>query len=153
MKATIIGIYTAPQNGAPIESQEEIRAVPGQGLEGDRHFKTLTASAQPDPSREITLIEIEALEAIQRDYQVEIQPGESRRNLVTRGMPLNHLVGQEFKAGPVTLRGVRLCEPCNHLALVTGREKILPALVHRGGLRAQILTEGIIQVGDLIITP
>ena len=83
------------------------------------------------------------------EVTVELSAAESRRNLATRGVPLNHLVGQEFTVGAVRLRGIRLCEPCSHLAKVACRE-VLPGLVHRGGLRAQILTDGVIRVGDRI---
>jgi MOSC domain-containing protein YiiM len=104
----------------------------------------------PDTGWEITLIEIEALQAIHRDYDVPLNPGESRRNILTQGIPLNHLVGKEFMVGEVSLLGIRLCEPCAHLAGLT-QKKVLPALVHRGGLRAKLLTEGIIRRGDSVL--
>ena len=97
----------------------------------------------------MTLIEIETIEALQREVKLEIGPGDARRQIVTRGVPLNHLVGQEFTVGEVAVRGIRLNEPCAHLASLTDK-KILPGLVHRGGLRAQILTEGVIRPGDEI---
>jgi MOSC domain-containing protein YiiM len=124
--------------------------VPGKGLEGDRYFnKAGTFSAQHQPHREVTLIEIEALEALRRDHGIELNPGESRRNVVTRGVPLNHLVGHEFRVGEVALRGLLLCEPCSHLAQLT-QPGVLPALVHRGGLRAQVVSGGMIRVGDAV---
>lgn len=123
---------------------------PGKGLEGDRYFlKTGTYSNHPGLGRDVTLIEIEAIEAMKRDYDVEIAPGESRRNIVTRGVPLNHLVGREFKVGEVTLRGIRLCEPCSHLEGLS-QKGVQRGLIHRGGLRAHILTGGIIRVGDSV---
>ena len=95
-----------------MKSSNEVRAVAGKGLEGDRYFsQTGTYSNQPGSSRDVTLIEIEAIEALKRDYSIELNPGESRRNIVTRGVPLNHLVGREFKIGEVTLRGTRPREP------------------------------------------
>jgi MOSC domain-containing protein YiiM len=99
----------------------------------------------------VTLIEVEALEALQRDYGVELQPSESRRNIVTRGVALNHLIGREFSVGDVRLRGLELCEPCGHLEGLT-RPGVKQGLIHRGGLRAQILSEGVINVGDRIET-
>src|SRR5207302_7728809 len=119
------------------------------GLEGDRYFNEVgTFSAKvPGPDREVTLIELEAIEALQRDHGISLQAGDARRNLVTRGMALNHLVGQEFSIGDVRLRGIRLCEPCSHLAKLNAQEN-LHGLVHRGGLRAQILTSGVIRVGN-----
>jgi MOSC domain-containing protein YiiM len=95
------------------------------------------------------LIESEAIEALKRDYGIELQPGDSRRNIVTRGVPLNHLVGCEFKIGAVTLRGIELCEPCAHLQKLT-QQGVVRGLVHRGGLNAEILTDGLIRPGDAV---
>lgn len=148
----VVSIHITPSAGEPMASVPEVHAVPGKGLEGDRYFKDLgTYSNRPGPDREITLIELEAIEALGRDYGTNIIPGDSRRNLVTRGVALNHLVGREFRVGEVALRGIRLCEPCSHLVKLTGQENILPGLVHRGGLRAQILTGGRIRVGDAVV--
>jgi len=147
-KGTVVSIHIAPAAADPARSLAEVRAVPGRGLEGDRYFnRTGTYSNKPGPDREVTLIEIEAIEALKREGQIEIDPRDSRRNIVTRGVPLNHLVGREFHAGAVRLRGIRLCEPCAHLARLTS-ERVSAGLVHRGGLRAQILSEGTIRVGD-----
>jgi MOSC domain-containing protein YiiM len=95
------------------------------------------------------LIESEAVEALRRDYEIEFEAGMSRRNIVTRGVPLNHLVGREFRVGEVVLRGLKLCEPCGHLEQLTG-VRVREGLVHRGGLRAQVLNEGTIRPGDPI---
>jgi len=84
-----------------------------------------------------------------RDYQIRLAPGEARRNLVTRGVALNHLVGKEFSIGEVKIRGIRLCEPCSHLEQLTGVPAI-KGLRHRGGLRAQILTEGMLRAGAVV---
>jgi MOSC domain-containing protein YiiM len=101
------------------------------------------------PNFELTLIEAEAIEALKRDYDVDLAPGEARRNVVTDGVPLNHLVGHEFQIGEVRVRGIRLCEPCGHLQALTGRP-VIKGLRHRGGLRAQILNQGVIRVGDVV---
>ena len=85
------------------------------------------------------------------DYGVELAAGDARRNIVTRGVALNHLVGKEFTVGNVRIRGIRLCEPCDHLERLTGKP-VLKGLLHRGGLRAQILTEGTIHAGDEVVT-
>lgn len=148
-KAIVVSIHTAPAATAPVLSLEEAHAVPGKGLEGDRYFKeTGTFSADlPGPDHELTLIEIEKIEAFKREYGVELAPSEARRNIVTRGVLLNDLVGQKFRIGEVTLCGIRLCEPCSHLARLT-KQQVLYGLVHKGGLRAEILTDGIIHVGD-----
>jgi len=127
-----------------------VRAEPGRGLEGDRYWATAgTYSARPSPGREVTFIESEAIAALARDYDIRLEPGESRRNILTQGIALNHLVGMEFSVGEVLLRGVGLCEPCRHLEDLT-QAGVRRGLVHRGGLRAQILRGGIIRVGDPI---
>lgn len=144
----VVSLHITPEREQPTRSVERVRAVPGRGLEGDRYFLARgTYSDQPGPGREVTLIELEAIEAMARDNETRISPGDARRNVVTRGVPLNHLVGREFLVGNVRIRGVRLCEPCAHLEGLT-RRGVLSGLVHRGGLRAQILTEGEIHVGD-----
>lgn len=146
----VVSIHIAAEGEAPPRSVDAAYAVPGRGLEGDRYYSsTGTFSNRPGTGREVTLIEMEAIEAIARDNEISISPGDARRNVVTRDVPLNHLVGRDFLVGSVRLRGVRLCEPCEHLEGLT-RRGVLGALVHRGGLRAQILTEGTIRVGDRI---
>ncbi len=147
---SVVSIHISGRAEAPMTAVPEARAVPGKGLQGDRYFEAVgTYSATPGSDREVTLIESESIDALRRDYQVEFEAGMSRRNIVTRDAPLNHLVGREFQVGSVTLRGLRLCEPCGHLEDVTGRP-VRKGLVHRGGLRAQVLIEGVIRVGDVI---
>jgi MOSC domain-containing protein YiiM len=148
-EGTVVSINISPRAEAPMVSVEEARAVPGFGLEGDRYFLRQGTFYKPQPDRELTLIEVEAIEAMKRELDVDYGLSDSRRNVVTRGVPLNHLVGKEFMIGHVRVRGLRLCEPCSHLQKLS-HEKVLPGLVHRGGLRAQILTEGTIQLGDVV---
>ena len=144
---SIESIHVASAAKAPMQTIAEARATPGVGLEGDRYALRQGTFFKPLPDFELTLIEAEAIEALSRDYKLELTPGEARRNLVTRGVPLNHLVGCEFQVGAVRIRGLRLCEPCDHLQRLVGRE-VIRGLRHRGGLRAQILTPGLIRVGD-----
>jgi MOSC domain-containing protein YiiM len=146
---TIEHIYIAPKATEPTVSVNEVLAIPGVGLEGDRYALRQGTFFKPEPDFELTLIEAEAIEALKRDYNVELAPGESRRNLVTRGVALNHLVGRDFQIGEVKAHGIRLCEPCSHLQRLTGRS-VIKGLLHRGGLRAQILTQGAIRVGDTV---
>ena len=148
-EGTVISINIAPEAEAPMQSVSEVRAVPGQGLEGDRYFDHKGTFSKPQPDRELTLIEAEAIEALRSEFQVDYGLSASRRNIVTRGVPLNHLVDKEFWIGDVKARGLRLCEPCAHLQRLS-HPKVLPGLVHRGGLRAQILTEGMIRVGEIV---
>jgi MOSC domain-containing protein YiiM len=149
--STVHSIFITPQAGSPTRQVESVHAVPGLGLEGDRYFgQAGTGYKRSGTGRDITLIEFEALEAVQCEEGIQLTSGESRRNIITQGVALNPLVGCEFQVGDVRLRGVRLCEPCRHLAGLT-EERVLPALVHRGGLRAEILTDGYIHTGDPII--
>jgi len=150
---SVVAVYLAPQARQPLVAVKQARAVPGKGLQGDRYFDgTGTYSSRPGPDREVTLIEIETIQALERDYSIQIAPGDARREIVTRGVALNHLVAREFRVGEVLLRGIRLCEPCSHLAQLTD-QTVSRGLVHRGGLRAQILTEGIIRPGDPVHEP
>lgn len=131
-----------------MEKVDRVRAVAGRGLEGDRYFAEAgTYSRKSGPDRQITLIEVEAIQALARDHGVEIEPGEARRNVVTRGVALNHLVGRRFHVGEVLLQGIRLCEPCKHLARLVEQD-VVPGLIHRGGLRAEILEGGTLRAGD-----
>jgi MOSC domain-containing protein YiiM len=144
---TIESIYITATATAPMLPVKEVLAIPGVGLEGDRYALRQGTFFKPEPDFELTLIEAEAIEALQRDYHVELAPGAARRNLVTRGVALNHLVGRDFQIGEVKIHGIRLCEPCSHLQRITGRQ-VIKGLLHRGGLRAQILSQGAIRVGD-----
>jgi len=149
-QGTIESINIADGGKEPMRAIAEARALPGVGLEGDRYALQKGTFSKPEPSHELTLIEAEAIEALSRDYAIELGPGDARRNLVTRDVPLNHLVGKEFFIGKVKIRGIRLCEPCDHLQQLTERPGIIKGLLHRGGLRAQILTEGTIRVGQIV---
>jgi MOSC domain-containing protein YiiM len=126
---------------APVPS---VRAEAGRGLEGEYHW-----SAQPEPGQSLTLIAAEALEGLREDTGIELSHEASRRNVLTRGVDLNALVGRRFNVGGVECEGTELCEPCNTLAKLTERG-VLRGLVHRGGLRADILSGGVIAVGDAV---
>jgi MOSC domain-containing protein YiiM len=148
----VVSIHIAEAAGGAVKRFESVRAVPGRGLEGDRYFAhTGTYSDTPGTGRDLTLIESEQIEGIESEYGIKIGPGESRRNLTTSGISLNDLVDREFRVGQVVVRGTRLCEPCAHVADLIGEPGALNALVHRGGLRCDIVTEGTISVGDSII--
>ena len=153
MSGRVEGIFITPDAARPMLSIDEVKAITGEGLEGDRYFtKSGTWSHNDGPQRQITLFESEALKALARDYDIEIDGADTRRNIMTSGVALNHLVGREFKVGDATLRGVKLCEPCKHLERVSGRPVRKP-LVHRGGLNAEIVADGLIRVGDEVSVP
>ena len=148
-QGSVVSIHIAPAGAENMVAVNEVEAIPGKGLAGDRYYlQTGTKSkAQSEPDRELTLVESEAIEGFKSELGIDYEPAMARRNVVTRGVPLNHLVGREFQIGAIRVRGIRLCEPCAHLATLTDKA-VLPGLVHRGGLRAQILTEGVIRAGD-----
>ena len=110
-----------------------------EGVVGDRY----------ENARDLTLIEAEALESFVADTRIELSHAESRRQVLTRGIRLNDLVGKRFMVGGVECVGQELCEPCNHLQALT-RPGVLRGLVHRGGLRADIVSGGRIAVGDRV---
>jgi MOSC domain-containing protein YiiM len=149
-RGNVVSLHIAQDAAVPMESKREVKVVVGRGLENDRYFNgTGHWSKHPGVSREVTLIEIEAIEALEREKNIAIAPGAARRNVVTRGVPLNHLVGREFQVGAVHLRGTRLCEPWAYLEGST-QKGVLAGLIHRGGLRAEIVTAGTVRVGDII---
>jgi MOSC domain-containing protein YiiM len=145
----LAAIYIAESGAAPTIVLDEATLTPGKGVEGDRYFRGEGTFSKGDSDTDVTLIESEALAAAGREHDVSISAAESRRNLVTRDVPLNHLVDREFFIGDVKLRGVRLCEPCKHLERLT-RYGVITALAHRGGLRAVIVDGGVIRPGDTI---
>jgi hypothetical protein len=138
-------IWIAASAGEPIRSLQTVRALPGQGLAGDRHALGTGTFPSGLPGSALTLIEAEVCES----FDPPLQADEHRRNLVTRGVELNGLVGREFMIGEVRCRGMRLCEPCRVMDGYASRP-LLRALVHRGGLRADILDDGEFHVGDRI---
>ncbi len=158
-EGTVVSIHIAPEAAAKMQSIVEVRALPGRGLEGDRYFAG-TGHYSKTPSyggREVTLIEIESIEALfggvlnasGERVGIKLTAGDTRRNIATSGVPLNHLVDREFTVGCVIMRGTRLCEPCKYLEDLTQRG-VMSGLIHRGGLRALILNEGVIHVGDTV---
>ncbi len=149
-RGIVEAIYIAARATGPTQAVDAVSAIPGVGLDGDRYALKQGTFFKPEPDFELTLIEAEALEALRREYGIDLAAGEARRNIVTRGVALNDLVGLEFVIGDVRARGIRLCEPCDHLQRLTGKQ-LIKGLRHRGGLRAQILTEGTIHAGDEVI--
>lgn len=140
---SVEGIYVAPAAGEPVQSLEKASALAGRGLAGDRHTDGKGTFPSGLPGSALTLIEAEVCES----FDPPIVANEHRRNVVTRGVDLNRLVGHEFRIGSVRCHGMRLCEPCRVVEGYASRP-VLRALVHRGGLRADILEDGVIHVGD-----
>jgi MOSC domain-containing protein YiiM len=144
MAGRVEGIYIAAEHGDSPGPVDSVRAVAGRGLEGNRYFFDEAA-----PGTALTLIAAEAVEAMEREHGISIETRESRRNVVTRGIDVNALVGKRFRVGDVECRGVELCEPCAGLQAMT-KPGVIKGLAHRGGLNADILSDGNITVGDTV---
>lgn len=144
-------IHLAGRAAEPMRAVSRIRAIEGVGLEGDRYALGLGyySGKPPGTGRHLTLIEGEMIDWLRETHGIELKPGESRRNLTTRGISLNPLVGKRFRIGSVACVGVRYCDPCQYLDDLTGK-KMLKPMVDRAGLRADILEGGEIAVGDEI---
>ncbi|HEY2712527.1 MAG TPA: MOSC domain-containing protein [Chthoniobacterales bacterium] len=147
--ARLIAIFIAAQPEELPRSVDNVRAMAGKGLEGDRYAAGIGTFSNYPGKRDVTLIESEMLSTFEGETGKRLSAAESRRNLLTRGVRLNHLIDREFQIGSIRLRGLRLSEPCTHLARLTQRE-VLPGLVHRGGLIAEVLCDGVLTVGDEI---
>ncbi|GAC1362997.1 MAG: MOSC domain-containing protein [Ktedonobacteraceae bacterium] len=146
----VVGIYIAPAATEPMQPLQEASLVAGRGIEGDRHYvHGETVSDEEDPSYEITLIESETIEALRHETRVPVSAEKLRRHIVTRGFAVGHLVEREFQIGEARLRGLSLYEPSPQLMESVGH-KIAVSLIHRGGLVAEILSGGVVRVGDLI---
>jgi MOSC domain-containing protein YiiM len=128
----------AERFGTP-ERRDRVTVVAGSGIEGDTHF---------DRGHDLTLIEAEAIDGLASDTGIELGPGESWRQVMTRGVALNDLVGKRFRVGELECVGEELCEPCTTLQKLTGEPGVLRGLVHRGGLCAEVVSGGQIAVGD-----
>lgn len=152
---TVSAIYMAPSATKPMEETSTALVEVGRGIVGDRYHAATGTFSRPgrehEDGRQITLIEAEAVAAVARDYEIAFGPADSRRNVVTRDVALNHLVDADFTVGTVRLRGIKLCEPCAHLEQLLGHP-VRDPLLHRGGLNCQVLEGGTITVGDALQT-
>lgn len=152
MSGRLLQIFTAAAAGATPKAADEATLEAGRGIVGDRYHGnsgTFSSNLAGKPDKEVTLIESEEIDRFNREAGLALTYGDLRRNLITRGIRLNELVGQEFEVGGCRLEGVRLCEPCAHLARTVAKE-VLPGLVHAAGLRARIVRGGTIRAGDAI---
>jgi MOSC domain-containing protein YiiM len=151
MSGTVEAIYVSAAKGAPMVGVAAATLIAGRGIQGDRNF----AETGTEPGNQVTLIEAEAVARFNETTGLGISPSAPRRNIVTRGIRLNTLVGTEFGVGPTTLQGIELCEPCATLGkrLATGAvdaARAVKTLAHQAGLRARIVTGGIVSAGDTI---
>jgi MOSC domain-containing protein YiiM len=137
-------IFITAAHGELPQPVESVRALAGKGLEGNRYFD------EGRPEAELTLIAAEALEGLRDEHGIELDAAASRRNVLTRGIDLNALVGRRFRVGDVECRGIELCEPCKHLESLT-QPGVIKGLVHRAGLNAEILNDGVLRPGDPVV--
>jgi MOSC domain-containing protein YiiM len=142
-------IFITAQSGHAMVSVSSVRAFADRGLEGDRFFRD-SWDAVKRSDKAVSLIEDEVLELAAREIEVGAIGILTRRNIVTRGVPLIELLGREFTVGAVRMRGIRLFEPCGHLVAVTKLPGIFKALEHRSGLKAAVVSDGEIRIGDAI---
>ena len=148
--SVVFSLYLASAAGAAMKSVAEACVVAGRGLAGDRyHAGVGSLSRWPDAGRAVSLIEQEAIEDIFRETGIDLTAGQHRRNVVTRGVRLAELNGKKFRIGTAVLRGARLCAPCGYLERLVG-PGVFAAMRGRGGLRADVVEEGIIRPGDRI---
>ena len=155
MTGTVISIHVADTKGGALRPLAATQLEAGKGIPGDRRYREEGQS----PERELTLVEAEQIARFNSELGVNIEPHDVRRNIVTRGVSLNDLVGKEFRVGAVRVRGIELCEPCKYMAemlvaQIANPEVSVPGIVkgltHRAGLRARILESGTARVGDAI---
>ncbi len=151
---SVAQIYIAPETADDMVQKETVEAVESRGLRGDRYYYGGGIWSEMDSEEteasDVTLIEAEAIEAVREDYDIDLEFGDPRRNVITRDVALNHLVGERFTIGDVVCEGVGLCSPCGYMQGLVGKGKVAEALTHRGGLDATIVESGEISVGDTI---
>jgi MOSC domain-containing protein YiiM len=149
MRGRLEHIHVAAEASVAMRALEEAEVTAGAGLVGDRYARREGHWRDANVSRDLTLVEAETLEALRREHGIDLAPGEVRRNLTTRGVALDGLIDRYFWVGEVLVKGAGRCEPCQHLVQLTGKPVLSP-LVHKGGLRGDVLTGGWIRVGDPI---
>ena len=147
MSGRVEAIFLSSEHGELPAPVDRVRARAGRGLEGNRYYWD---DGTAPSGRAVTLIASEAVEAVANEGDVSVEPAATRRNVLTRGIDVNALVGKRFRIGTVECEGVELCEPCQTLEAMT-QPGMIKAFVHRGGLNADILSDGEISVGDPVV--
>ena len=133
------------KNNQKIKEVNSIDVLANQGILGDRHFQEFN-----DPFNQLSMIEAENIDYYNNKYGLNIPYVDFRRNIVTKGIKLNNLVGKKLQIGKVKLEGIDLCRPCKHLSKVLNQDNIIKEFLRGGGLRCQILSSSTIEVGDKI---
>ena len=151
LTGSVVSLFTVDRRAAPMKKVEQFNALAGRGIEGDRYFLgTGTYSKSPQPGRQVTLIKSEVLESLKDKFEITVKPEESRRNVLTRGIEINDLIGAEFFVGPVRLRAHRITQPCLYLEKLLDQPGLYKELWDNGGISCEILSDGVIKEGDII---
>ncbi len=148
---SVVALFIADRREAPMKKVEQLNALAGQGIEGDRYFLgTGTYSKKPEPGRQVTLIQSEVLESLKDKFKITVKPEESRRNVLTKGVEINNLIGAEFFVGTVRLQAHRITQPCLYLEKLLDQPGLYKELWDNGGISCEILSDGLIKKGDII---
>ena len=147
----VVALFTVDRRAAPMKKVEQLYALAGRGIEGDRYFLgTGTYSKSPERGRQVTLIKSEVLESLKNKLEINVKPEESRRNILTQGIEINDLIGTEFYVGTVRLRAHRITQPCLYLEKLLGQPGLYKELWDNGGISCEILSDGVIKERDII---
>ena len=147
----VVALFTVARRAAPMKKVEQLYALAGRGIEGDRYFLgTGTYSKSPEPGRQVTLIKSEVLESLKNKLEINVKPEESRRNILTQGIEINDLIGTEFYVGTVRLRAHRITQPCLYLENLLDQPGLYKELWDNGGISCEILSDGVIKERDII---
>ena len=147
----VVALFTVDRRAAPMKKVEQLYALAGRGIEGDRYFLgTGTYSKSPEPGRQVTLIKSEVLESLKNKLEINVKPEESRRNILTQGIEINDLIGTEFYVGTVRLRAHRITQPCLYLEKLLDQPGLYKELWDKGGISCEILSDGVMKERDII---
>ena len=153
MSGKIVKLLISKSIESSMQNVNQVILEVGKGIFGDRYYNqegTFSNKGKIEPDRDVSLIEIEKINELNEKYDLNITPEDLRRNIVVSNCDLNSLVGKEFQIGEVVLKGIRLCEPCKYLADKLNEEKVLSQMVHKSGLRAEIIRGGSIDLNSQV---
>ena len=153
MSGKIVKLLISKDPKSAMLNVNQIVLEAGKGIFGDRYYNqegTFSNKGEIEPDRDVTLIEIEKIDALNKEYNLDITAEDLRRNIVVSNCDLNSLVDKEFQIGEVVLKGLRLCEPCKYLSDKLNEKKVLTEMVHKAGLRAQIIKSGSIDLNSQV---
>lgn len=153
MSGKIVKLLISKDSKSAMLNVNQIVLEAGKGIFGDRYYNqegTFSNKGEIEPDRDVTLIEIEKIDALNKEHNLDITAEDLRRNIVVSNCDLNSLVDKEFQIGEVVLKGLRLCEPCKYLSDKLNEKKVLTEMVHKAGLRAQIIKSGSIDLNSQV---